>query len=86
MALEIHGRALVDIPALGLKCGEYTMLPAEIAKAYEAICSFDPKAKHEMSAFEKIDAVVENLKEAIAADIPVNGPKPLTNKRGRQPK
>lgn len=41
----VSGRALVDIPALSAKCGEYIDVPAELAKAYEDAGEFDPKAQ-----------------------------------------
>lgn len=41
----VSGRALVDIPALGAKCGEYIDIPADAAKAYEDAGEFDPKAQ-----------------------------------------
>ena len=41
---EKAGRALVDIPAQGLKSGDYATLPAEVADALEAIGAFDTKA------------------------------------------
>ena len=43
-AAEKFGRALVDIPALELKSGEYATLPAEVADAYAAIGEFDTNA------------------------------------------
>lgn len=42
---EKAGRALVDIPAQGLKSGDYATLPDEVADALEAIGAFDTKAK-----------------------------------------
>ncbi len=47
---EVSGRALVDIPALGAKCGEYLTLPAEQAAAYADAGEFDPAARAEDSA------------------------------------
>lgn len=41
---EKRGRALVDIPVLGLLSGEFAALPAAAAAAYEAIGAFDTKA------------------------------------------
>ena len=42
---EKQGRALVDIPALGLLSGDYATLPAGTADAYAAIGMFDTKAE-----------------------------------------
>lgn len=42
---EIPGRALVDIPALGLCCGEFATLPAEVARQLSEAGEFDPAAK-----------------------------------------
>lgn len=47
---EKAGRALVDIPAQGLKSGDYATLPAEVADALEVIGAFDTKAKAEIDA------------------------------------
>ncbi len=47
---EKAGRALVDIPAQGLKSGDYATLPAEVADALEGIGAFDTKAKAEIDA------------------------------------
>ena len=47
---EKAGRALVDIPAQGLKSGDYATLPAEVADALEVIGAFDTKAKAEIGA------------------------------------
>jgi hypothetical protein len=44
-AAEKEGRALIDLPAHGLKSGDYATLPAEVADALEAIGHFDTKAK-----------------------------------------
>lgn len=41
---EIKGRALVDIPRIGAKCGEYVTVPAEFSAELEAAGEFDPKA------------------------------------------
>ena len=41
---EKRGRALVDIPALGLNSGDYATLPAATADAYAATGAFDTKA------------------------------------------
>ena len=43
-AREISGLVLVDIPAHGLKCGEYVTLPATTAKGLQASGEFDPQA------------------------------------------
>lgn len=44
-AIDVQGRALVDLPAFSLKSGEYASLPAEIADQLEAIGAFDTKAR-----------------------------------------
>lgn len=44
---EVHGRALVDIAALGLKSGEYTTLPLDVAEMYSAVGMFDMGAKND---------------------------------------
>lgn len=41
----VNGRALVDIPRIGAKCGEYITISAAEAKELEAVGDFDPKAK-----------------------------------------
>lgn len=41
----VSGRALVDIPSIGAKCGDYVDVPADQAKALEDAGSFDPKAE-----------------------------------------
>lgn len=41
----VSGRALVDIPSIGAKCGDYVEVPADQAKALEDAGSFDPKAE-----------------------------------------
>lgn len=43
-AAEKFGRALVDIPALDLKSGDYATLPAAEADAYAEIGAFDTNA------------------------------------------
>jgi len=40
----MKGRALIDLPAHGLKCGEYGDLPKAVAGAYIKAGHFDPKA------------------------------------------
>jgi hypothetical protein len=40
----MKGRALIDLPAHGLKCGEYGDLPKAVASAYIKAGHFDPKA------------------------------------------
>lgn len=44
---EITGRALVDIPRIGAKSGDYVTIPAELAAELETAGDFDPKAKPE---------------------------------------
>lgn len=41
---DVSGRALIDIPAHDLKCGEYATLPADVAIALQAAGEFDPNA------------------------------------------
>ena len=41
---DIAGLVLVDVPAHGLKCGDYVTLPAAIAKGLQASGEFDPQA------------------------------------------
>lgn len=41
---SVRGLALVDLPAYGLKCGEFGSLPYETARALWAGGSFDPRA------------------------------------------
>ena len=41
---DIAGLVLVDIPAHGLKCGDYVTLPAATAKGLQASGEFDPQA------------------------------------------
>lgn len=43
-AEQVRGRALVDLPAHGIKCGEFGNLPAAIAQSLEAAGEFDPWA------------------------------------------
>lgn len=43
-ARDIAGLVLVDVPAHGLKCGEYVILPATTAKGLQASGEFDPQA------------------------------------------
>lgn len=40
----VRGRALVDLPAYDLKCGEFGSLPYETARALWATGYFDPRA------------------------------------------
>lgn len=40
----VRGRALIDLPAHGLKCGEYGALPAAVAPAMIEAGAFDPQA------------------------------------------
>lgn len=40
----VRGRALVDLPAYDLKCGEFGSLPYETARALWASGYFDPRA------------------------------------------
>lgn len=42
---DVGGIALVDIPQVGAKCGQWIELPADQAKAFEDAGMFDPKAK-----------------------------------------
>jgi hypothetical protein len=42
---NVDGLALVDIPSIGAKCGEWVSLPAEQASALESSGEFDPKAQ-----------------------------------------
>ena len=44
IAEKVHGRALVDVPRLGLLCGEFYELNAEDAKQLEWFGEFDTKA------------------------------------------
>jgi hypothetical protein len=41
---DVPGRALIDLPAYGLKCGEYGALPAAIAASLAFSGEFDPRA------------------------------------------
>ena len=43
-ARDISGLVLVDIPAHGLKCGDYVTLPAATAKGLQASGEFDAQA------------------------------------------
>lgn len=45
VAEKVHGRALVDVPRLGLLCGEFYELNAEDAKQLEESGEFDTKAE-----------------------------------------
>ena len=45
VAEKVHGRALVDVARLGLKCGEYYELNSEDAKELEESGEFDTKAE-----------------------------------------
>lgn len=40
----VRGRALIDLPAHGLKCGEFGTLPADVAQSLASAGEFDPKA------------------------------------------
>lgn len=40
----VRGRALIDLPAHGIKCGEFGDLPAAVAQSLAAAGEFDPKA------------------------------------------
>lgn len=40
----VRGRALVDLPGHGLKCGEFGTLPAAVAQSLAEAGGFDPKA------------------------------------------
>lgn len=40
----VRGRALIDLPAHGLKCGEFGTLPAAVAQSLADSGEFDPKA------------------------------------------
>lgn len=42
---SVFGRALVDLPNVGAKCGEFGHLPAELAAQLEADGQFDPNAR-----------------------------------------
>lgn len=44
---EVKGRALVDIPSIGAKCGEFVSLPADVADQFEKSGDFDPKSVEE---------------------------------------
>lgn len=44
---EVTGRALVDIPRINAKSGDYVTIPAEVAAQLEAAGEFDSKAKPE---------------------------------------
>lgn len=41
----VSGRALVDIPSIGAKCGDFVEVPADIAKSLEESGDFDSKAQ-----------------------------------------
>lgn len=43
----VTGRALVDLPAHGLRCGEFGPVPADVAEAITAVGQFDPHAVRE---------------------------------------
>lgn len=45
VAEKVHGRALVDVHRLGLKCGEFYELNLEDAKELEESGEFDTKAE-----------------------------------------
>lgn len=45
IAEKVHGRALVDIHRLSLKCGEFYELNAEDARHLEESGEFDTKAE-----------------------------------------
>lgn len=40
----VRGRALIDLPAHGLKCGEFGALPAAVAQSLADAGEYDPKA------------------------------------------
>lgn len=40
----VRGRALVDLPQFGLKCGEYGTVPADVASGLSRGGQFDPRA------------------------------------------
>lgn len=44
---DAQGRALIDLPDHGLKCGEYGAIPADAAGALVESGHFDPNAKPE---------------------------------------
>lgn len=44
---EVTGRALVDIPRIDAKSGDYVTIPADVAAELEAAGDFDSKAKPE---------------------------------------
>jgi hypothetical protein len=43
-AAMVRGRALIDLPAHGLQCGEFGALPADAAERLAAGGAFDPLA------------------------------------------
>lgn len=49
----MKGRALVDIPALKIKCGEYCDIPDADAKRYIEIGAFDPRAVEQRAVEQK---------------------------------
>ena len=42
---QVAGRALIDIPALGLKCGEYAVVAESDLTGLIEAGAFDPNAK-----------------------------------------
>ncbi len=44
---DVQGRALIDLPEYGLKCGDYGALPADVAAALVESGHFDQNAKPE---------------------------------------
>lgn len=40
----VSGLALVDLPAAGLKCGQYASIPADLADVHVLSGEFDPHA------------------------------------------
>lgn len=51
----VSGRALVDIPSAGLKCGEYADIDADIAEHLIAAGAFDDKAVKPASGDDDAD-------------------------------
>ena len=41
---EVTGRALVDIPRIGARCGEFVTVPTDVAAELEALGDFDSRA------------------------------------------
>ena len=44
---DVQGRALIDLPDYGLKCGDYGALPADVVVALVESGHFDQNAKSE---------------------------------------